>query len=286
MKSEQDRKLTTILCADVAGYSRLMSANEEKTLARLKETRVVFRALIEENNGRIVNMTGDGLVADFSSAVKAMQCAIEIQNKLNKENAVLPEPAQMFYRIGLNLGDVIIEGDDIFGEGVNVAARLETMAPIGGICISGPLFDQVKNKFPMAFNFLGKKVVKNIAEPVAVYSLSLNDAANSQKQPHTSKDDETANSATEEEDIRLRRMIKKQAAFYRLAMIYGSITVFLFVINAATSSDYWWFFWAAGPMALVLAMRAISVFGKGPVGQDWEERKFSELKEKNRNDPN
>lgn len=284
MKPEQDRKLTTILCADVAGYSRLMNADEEKTLERLKETREVFRGLIEASNGRIVNMTGDGLVADFSSAVKAMQCAIEIQNKLNKENAELPESDQMAYRIGLNLGDVIIEGDDIFGEGVNVAARLEAMAPVGGICISGPLFDQVKNRFPLAFNFLGNKTVKNIADPVAVYSLSLNESSDSQPQSKAPEYSEIKNTAVDDEDKRLRRMVKKQASFYRLAMIYGSITIFLFVINAVTSSNYWWFFWAAGPMALVLAIRAISVFGKGPVGRDWEERKFSELKEKGRNE--
>lgn len=282
MKSEQDRKLTTILCADVVGYSRLMSEDEEKTLERLKQTREVFKRYIEEYSGRIVNMTGDGLVADFASAVKAMQCAIEVQNKLNKDNSGLLKTEQMAYRVGLNLGDVIIEGDDIFGEGVNVAARLEAMAPVGGICISGPLFDQVKNKFPMAFDFLGNKTVKNIADPVAVYSLSLNETAGSQKPASTAAEHEDVNPTIDDEDERLRKMVKKQAAFYRLALIYGSITVFLFVINAVTSSGYWWFFWAAGPMLLVLAMRAISVFGKGPVGEDWEERKFSELKEKNR----
>lgn len=283
MKSEQNRKLTTILCADVVGYSRLMSEDEEKTLDRLKLTREIFKRYINEYSGRIVNMTGDGLVADFSSAVKAMQCAIEIQNKLNKDNTHLPKTDQMPYRIGLNLGDVIIEGDDIFGEGVNVAARLEAMAPVGGICISGPLFDQVKNKFPMTFDFLGNKTVKNIADPVAVYSLSLNESADNQASISTEAQPENISPATDhDEDTRLRKMVKKQAAFYRLALIYGSITVFLFVINAATSSGYWWFFWAAGPMALVLAIRAISVFGKGPVGEDWEERKFSELKEKNR----
>lgn len=282
MKTEQDRKLTTILCADVVGYSRLMSEDEEKTLSRLKQTREIFKQFIDTYSGRIVNMTGDGLVADFSSAVKAMQCAIEVQNKLNADNINLSLSDKMPYRIGLNLGDVIIDGDDIFGEGVNVAARLEAMAPVGGICISGPLFDQVKNKFPMAFDFLGNKTVKNIAEPVAVYSLSLNEPAEGQNPTSTAPANEDGSSTVDDEDKRLRKMVKKQAAFYRLAMIYGSITVFLFVINAVTSSGYWWFFWAAGPMALVLAIRAISVFGKGPVGEDWEERKISELKEKSR----
>ncbi|MCC3306509.1 adenylate/guanylate cyclase domain-containing protein [Sneathiella sp. HT1-7] len=287
MNVDLDRKLTTILCADVAGYSRLMSDDEGKTLNRLKITREIFREVIDRHGGRIVNMTGDGLVCEFSSVVKAVQCAVEVQNTINKENASLPANDQMLYRIGINLGDVIIEEDDIFGDGVNVAARLEAMAPVGGICISGSVFDQVKNKLPREFKFLGNKGVKNIAEPVAVYSLSLSEMPD--KQPHSSTyhiplSDGTPQDTEEdtEEDKRIRAYVKRQAGFYRRALTFGTIILFLFVINMTTSPNYWWFLWPAGPFLFILITDAVRIFGIGHRAEDWEKRKVAEIKSHNR----
>ncbi|MZR30150.1 adenylate/guanylate cyclase domain-containing protein [Sneathiella litorea] len=283
MNVELDRKLTTILCADVSGYSRLMSDDEGKTLQRLKITREIFRENIARYGGRIVNMTGDGLVSEFSSVVKAVQCAVEVQNKINKDNAPLATDDQMLYRIGINLGDVIIEGDDIFGDGVNVAARLEAMAPVGGICISGSVFEQVKNKLPRAFKFLGDKNVKNIAEPVAVYSLSLSEdpGRKSQTSHHhipSSEGKVKEPEEVEEEDKRIRAYVKRQAAFYRRALSFGTIILFLFIINMSTSPDYWWFLWPTGPFLFMLIMDAVRIFGVGHKAEDWEKRKIAEIK--------
>ncbi|PHQ67233.1 MAG: adenylate cyclase [Sneathiella sp.] len=275
MNSRQDRKLTTILCADIAGYSRLMNGDESRTLDRLKETRRIFSDFLAQYSGRLVNMTGDGIVADFASVVNAVQCAVEFQNSINEDNKNIPSDDKMLFRVGLNLGDVIIEGDDIFGEGVNVASRLEALAPVGGICISGSVFDQVKNKLPRSFEFLGNKTVKNIAEPVAVYALSLTD------EPQNLS---TAKAATEtdEDDAEIRAIVKRQAGFYRQAMMFGAIILLLFVINMWTSPGYWWFLWPTMGFAFALGLRAIRIFGKGPNLKDWEKRKINELKVRKR----
>ena len=279
MNTELDRKLTTILCADVSGYSRLMNIDEEKTLNRLKETRKIFQNFIRNYNGRMINMTGDGLICEFSSVVKAVQCAVEVQNRINKDNTPLPSDNRMLYRIGINLGDVIIEGEDIFGEGVNVAARLEALAPVGGICISGSVFEQVKNKLPRDFKFLGSKAVKNIAEPVPVYSLSLTETP-TQQTTKPNQSTEPAHDAADinEDDEKIRAYVKKQAAFYRKAVSFGILVFILFVINMATSPGYWWFLWPAIPIFLLLLKDAIQVYGHSYHTKDWEERKVTEIK--------
>src|SRR5512145_1025085 len=160
------RKLTTILAADVAGYSRLMGDNEEATLRTLKAYREIIDGLIARHDGRIFGTAGDSVVAEFSSAVEAVRAAISIQEELKVRNAELAEQRQMKFRIGINVGDVMVEGGDLFGDGVNVAARLEGLAQPGGICISGSAFDQVKNKLSIGFENIGPQAVKNIAEPV------------------------------------------------------------------------------------------------------------------------
>jgi adenylate cyclase len=283
MNSNLDRKLTTILCADVSGYSRLMNEDEGKTLDHLKSTRDIFRDFIGQYGGRIVNMTGDGLVCEFSSVVKAVQCAVEVQNKINKNNNPLPPSDRMLYRIGINLGDVIIEGDDIFGDGVNVAARLEAMAPVGGICISGSVFEQIKNKLPRNFEFLGNKEVKNIAEPIAIYSLSLTEnptpSRGGQQATPSAPDRQTQETG---EDEQIRAYVKRQDTFYRRAMSFGAIILFLFIINMVTSSDYWWFLWPAAPFAFILLMEAIRIFGKGPRAHSRKERRIERRKSRSR----
>jgi adenylate cyclase len=163
------RKLTTILAADVVGYSKMMAVDEEATLDTLQTIRAVADGLIEKHNGRVFSTAGDAFLAEFGSAVEAVRCAISIQEDLAVRNAELPDDRQMWFRIGINVGDVMIEGDDLFGDGVNVAARLEGLAETGGICISGSTFDQVRSKLTIAFDSIGAQRVKNIPEPVPAF---------------------------------------------------------------------------------------------------------------------
>jgi adenylate cyclase len=164
------RKLAAILATDVVGYSRLMEADEADTLARLKSTREnLIDPKIAAHNGRIVKLMGDGALVEFPSVVDAVACAVETQRTMAECNAELPKERQLEFRIGINLGDVIIEGADIYGDGVNVAARLEGLAPPGGVLISGTAFDQVERKLDYGFEFLGEQRVKNIEKPVRLY---------------------------------------------------------------------------------------------------------------------
>ncbi|MEP3246998.1 MAG: adenylate/guanylate cyclase domain-containing protein [Sneathiella sp.] len=267
-----DRKLTTILCADVCGYSKHMGRDEEGTLSRLKIAREEFAKHISDHAGRIVNMTGDGLVAEFGSVVQAVQCALGVQDFLKEKNSKSKDPDCLIFRIGLNLGDVIIEGDDIFGDGVNVAARLEAMAPPGGICISGTVYDHVKGKFPNNFQYLGKKEVKNIADAVPVYTSGMVDMPETEAPPSTTRP------SLDEEEQTIRKEVKRKAAFYRRAVSTGALIVFLFLINVLTTTSYFWFIWPTLPLLFFLALDAVRVFGKGQFAHDWEERQVNHLK--------
>ncbi|MBV9685938.1 MAG: tetratricopeptide repeat protein [Alphaproteobacteria bacterium] len=171
MASERvERRLTAILAADVAGYSRLMGADEEETLARLKaHRRELLDPGIGEHRGRIVKTTGDGLLAEFASVVDAVRCAVGIQNEMSKRNADVPPERRIEFRVGINVGDIIIDESDIFGDGVNVAARLEALAQPGGICVSRMVRDQVRDKLDLVFEDMGEQQVKNIARPVRAY---------------------------------------------------------------------------------------------------------------------
>jgi class 3 adenylate cyclase len=167
------RKLAAILSADVKGYSRLMGEDEEWTLRTLKAYKEAMANLIQHHRGQIVGSAGDSLLAEFASVVDAVQCAVEIQRGLKAKNAELPENRRMEFRIGINLGDVIEEKDSIYGDGVNIAARLESLADPGGVFISGTAFDQVRNKLGLGYEFRGEQAVKNIAEPVRVYRVLM-----------------------------------------------------------------------------------------------------------------
>jgi adenylate cyclase len=167
------RKLTAILSADVVGYSRLMEDNEEATIQTLNTYRNSISTLIQQHRGRVVDMTGDNLMAEFSSVVDAVKCAVETQKEMSERNADLPENRRMLFRIGVNLGDIIEEEDRIYGDGVNIAARLEGLAEAGGICISRTAYDQVKNKLELGYEYLGEHSVKNISEPVHVYRVLM-----------------------------------------------------------------------------------------------------------------
>ena len=164
------RRLTAILAADVAGYSRLMGANEEGTHERLKaHLGELVNPKIAEHRGRIVKNTGDGLLAEFASVVDAVRCAVEVQRGMIDREPEVPEERRIRFRIGVNLGDVIAEEEDIFGDGVNVAARLEALADPGGICVSRVVRDQVRDRLDYTFEDPGDQQVKNIARPVRVY---------------------------------------------------------------------------------------------------------------------
>ena len=167
------RKLRAILSADVQGYSRLMGDDEVATVKTITEYRETLTSLVNQYTGRVVDSPGDNVLAVFGSVVDAVQCAVEIQNILKAKNEDLPENRRMIFRIGVNLGDVIQEGDRIYGEGVNIAARIESLADGGGICISGTAYDHIENKLALGYNFMGKHSVKNIAKPIRVYKVPM-----------------------------------------------------------------------------------------------------------------
>jgi adenylate cyclase len=175
-----ERRLAAILAADVAGYSRLMSNDEEGTLVRLKAHRdEVADPSIAKHKGRVVKLMGDGMLAEFASVVDAVCCAVDIQEAMREHGANLPEDQRIRLRIGINLGDIIVEGDDIYGDGVNVAARLETLAEPGSVCVSRTVFNHVKGKVGLEFEDLGKRKVKNIPEPLWVYRITIGTAGES-----------------------------------------------------------------------------------------------------------
>ena len=167
------RKLAAILNADVKGYSRLMGEDEEGTIRTLKTYLEVITGLIQQHRGRIIATGGDSVLAEFGSVVDAVRCAVEIQEELQKRNKTVAEDRRLEFRIGVNLGDVVEEGDTILGDGVNIAARLEGLSEAGGICISGTAFDQVRNKLDLGYEYLGEQTVKNIALPVRAYKVLM-----------------------------------------------------------------------------------------------------------------
>src|SRR6516164_3825079 len=166
----QTRRLAAILAADVAGYSRLMGVDEEGTLAELKAIRrELVDPKIAEHHGRIVKTTGDGLLVEFPSVVDAVRCAVGVQRALPERDTGVEADSRIELRIGINLGDVIVEGDDLYGDGVNIAARIEALADAGGVLVSNTVHDQVRDRLPLLFEDLGEQQVKNIARPVRVY---------------------------------------------------------------------------------------------------------------------
>src|SRR5262245_2136115 len=168
-----ERKLTAILSADVEGYSRLMGDDEAATVRAITEYREVIASAVAGHSGRVVDAPGDNLLAEFSSVVDAVQCAVDIQRELESRNADLPLARRMRFRIGINLGDVIVERPRLYGDGVNIAARVQSLAEGGGICLSGTAYDQIEGKLSLGYEFMGEHTVKNIARPVRVYRVRL-----------------------------------------------------------------------------------------------------------------
>src|SRR5215831_18609900 len=165
------RRLAAIVAADVAGYSRLMGLDEVGTARTLREHRKVTDALVAKHGGRLVKTTGDGVLLEFPSVDDAVECAVAVQAVMDQRNEGVPHDRRMLFRIGINLGDILIEGDDILGDGVNVAARLEGIAQPGGICISSFAYDHVRGKVAVEFTDLGEQKLKNIDRPVRAYAV-------------------------------------------------------------------------------------------------------------------
>ena len=176
-ESRTERRLAAILAADIAGYSRLMGADEEGTLRQLKAHRKeLIDPKITEYRGRIVKTTGDGMLVEFVSVVDAVRCAVDIQRNMIERNAEVPTETRIQFRIGINLGDIIIDDNDIYGDGVNVAARLEALADPGGIDVSRIVHDQVRDKLSFSFEDLGEQTVKNIARPIGVHRIDITES--------------------------------------------------------------------------------------------------------------
>jgi adenylate cyclase len=250
MTKKVKRRLTTILCADVEGYSRLMEADEARTLATLRRHREAMATLIERHDGRIINTWGDAVIAEFASVVEAVQCAVETQQELSSHDGALPEAQRMRFRIGINLGDVMVEGDDIYGDGVNVAARLQQLSEPGGILISGPVYDQVHNKLSIGFDPLGQQQVKNIANPVMSYRVIQGDA--------TAWRPGSQPIAPPRAEHRAQNIVARGWGWYtrlpRGIAVIVAIAVFLFLINVFTGLSDMWFHWPVAVLLFIIVL--------------------------------
>ena len=259
MTTKVRRRLTTLLCADVEGYSRLMEADEAGTLETLRRYRAAMATLIERHDGRVVNTWGDAVIAEFASVVEAVQCAVETQQELSGYNGGLPEPRRMRFRIGIHLGDVMVEGDDVYGDGVNITARLQELAEPGGILISGPVYDQVHNKLSIGFDCLGRQQLKNVAAPVTGYRVlqggqaprPLSSQADGRREPAASPP--TADGAPV-------GFVSRAWEWYirlpRLSAVMIAVVVFLFAINVLSGLNHIWFQWPAAVLLLIAFLRA------------------------------
>ncbi|WEX76223.1 adenylate/guanylate cyclase domain-containing protein [Sinorhizobium numidicum] len=255
--SELHRKLTTIFCADVQDYSRLMGADEEGTLATLRLYRDAMGRLIEAHGGRVVNTWGDGLIAEFPSVVEAVRAAVDVQNELAGLNAERPSEARMLFRIGINLGDVIADGDDIYGDGVNIAARLQSSAPAGGIVISSTVYDQVRNKVAVGFEFLGQLQVKNIEEGVPSYAVRIGAAENAAMPTDRAAAWGRQGSSGERADAVAETRARSSGANGRPLAVLVVIAAGIVAINVLSWSGEFWAVWPLLALAVLAALRWI-----------------------------
>ena len=247
--SETQRKLTTIFSADVQDYTRLMGLDEEGTLATLKRYRDAMSGLITAHGGRVVNTWGDGLIAEFPSVVEAVRAAVDVQTELAAFNDAKPASAQMLFRIGINLGDVIADGSDIYGDGVNIAARLQASAPAGGIVISSTVYDQVRNKVPVGFDFLGPLTVKNVSEAIPSYAIRIGET---HAQPIGQSAPQTAAAASPARPD--QRSLASPSRVRKLLGIFAIAAAFFALINALTWEGNLWAVWPILVLAFVSAM--------------------------------
>ena len=249
MVSTVERKLTTILSADVVGYSQLMGQDESGTLATLKTHREVMRGLIGDHRGRVVNTAGDSVLAEFASVVNAVECAVKVQREIAERNAALEQGRAMWLRIGINLGDVMVDGDDLFGDGVNVAARLQALADPGGVLISGTVFDHVKDKLTLGFDYLGPQSVKNIAAQVPTYRVLLQPGAVAPPPPSATM----VPGGSAEREARRHRLYTNSATA-------GAFVGLFLAINMFSWDGDLWFQWPSLGVLFVYALRLIRLY--------------------------
>lgn len=259
MTKKLKRRLTTILCADVEGYARLMERDEARTLETLRRYRAAMATLIERHEGRVVNTWGDAVIAEFASVVEAVQCAVETQQEISSHNSALPGGQQMRFRIGINLGDVMVEGDDVYGDGVNVAARLQELAGPGGILISGPVYDQVHNKLSIGFENLGHQSLKNLANPIASYRVIQGDATPWSRGARRYA--EPAPAAPQRPEGHAQGGLGRVRDWYlrlpRPIAAVIAISGFLFLVNVFSGLDDIWFHWPVALLAFIVVLRTV-----------------------------
>jgi adenylate cyclase len=236
-----------------------MESDEAGTLETLRRYRAAMAKLIERHDGRIVNTWGDAIIAEFASVVEAVQCAVETQQELSGQNDALPEAKRMKFRIGINLGDVMVEGDDVYGDGVNIAARLQQLAEPGGILISGPVYDQVHNKLSISFDRLGPQHVKNVAKPVVSYRVIQGDAMT--RRPISPGDEKTKLVAPQHSEGQTPTILARIWQWYmhlpRPIAVILAVTGFLFLLNVFTGLDDIWFHWPVAPLLLIVVLWAV-----------------------------
>jgi adenylate cyclase len=247
MTTKVKRRLTTILCADVKSYARLMESDETRTIGTLRQYRAAMDSLVERHEGRTINTWGDAVIAEFSSVVEAVQCAVEVQRELAVHNRELPEAEQMWFRIGINLGDVMVENDDLYGEGVNIAARLQELAEPGGILISGPVYDLVRNKMSVGFDYLGQQPVKNVSEPVISYRIVLDGEPRPVAASAEPRGDGGLSGFNQGLPARLWSRFRNLPRPVRVVTV---LVLFLFTINLFSGFETIWFHWPAAAGAL------------------------------------
>lgn len=276
------RRLTTVLCADVQGYSRLMEADEAGTMATLRRHRTAIAGLVARHDGRIVNTWGDAVIAEFASVVEAVQCAVEIQQEISNQEPDPPQADPMRFRIGINLGDVMVEGSDIYGDGVNIAARLQELAEPGGIVVSRTVYDQVHNKLSVGFDCLGLQQMKNVASVIS-YRVAMGGRAIG---PRRLPGDESLTRPAEavaapeagaqesdrhEPFTRIGVVSEWFAKLPRPIAVALTIAGFLIVINVFTSPHRIWFHWPVAALLFVGILR--TVLRRKPASDREQERR-------------
>jgi adenylate cyclase len=264
----ESRKLAAILVTDIVGYSRLAGADEERTLARIRGLRSdLVEPTIAAHRGRVVKRTGDGSIVEFRSVVDAVRCAIEMQNGMAERNAGVPPERRIEFRIGVHVGDVVEESDgDLMGDGVNIAARLEGVAKPGAICLSEQAYWQVKGRLDLKVTDLGATNLKNIAEPIRVYSLEVGQqpqSAPAAPQPWALP----AATLPAAHQAAIER-IEAKRAFWRHATIYVAVNLLLIAIWAITSRGYFWPIWSMLGWGVGLGANYRKVFLTRPISDD------------------
>ena len=258
----ESRKLAAILVADIVGYSRLAGADEERTLARIRGLRSdLVEPTIAAHRGRVVKRTGDGSIVEFRSVVDAVRCAIEVQNGMIERNAGVPPERRIEYRVGVHVGDVVEESDgDLMGDGVNIAARLEGVAKPGAICLSEQAYWLVKGRLDLKVTDLGATQLKNIAEPIRVYSLEVGQQPQAEPVPARPTMPPDHQAAIER--------IETKRAFGRHARIYVAVNFLLIAIWAITSRGYFWPIWPLLGWGVGLGVSYWNTFLRRPISDD------------------